>query len=145
VGNGTPGVEPQALEREIEGLRARLDRSLAELDRRRHELTDLRLQARKHPGAVAGAAGLAVLLLGGVAFAVWRAREEQKPLAKARRFRLAISRAIDKPERVARGEAPAWEKILAAVGTTLAVSLTKKLLDRAWNGGNPRTACSTAQ
>jgi len=33
---------------------------------------------------------------------------------------------------VARGEAPVWEKILAAVGTTVAVSLTKKLIERAW-------------
>jgi hypothetical protein len=126
VGNGTPGVEPRVLEKDIEHLRTRLDRSLAELDRRRHELTDLRLQVRKHPRVVAGAAGLVVLLLGGVAFVVWR-------------------RAVDKPEKVATGEPPAWEKILAAVGTTLAVSLTKKLLDRAWNGSIPKTARSTAQ
>jgi hypothetical protein len=126
VGNGTPGVEPRVLEKDIEHLRTRLDRSLAELDRRRHELTDLRLQVRKHPRVVAGAAGLVVLLLGGVAFAVWR-------------------RAVDKPEKVATGEPPVWEKILAAVGTTLAVSLTKKLLDRAWNGSIPETARSTAQ
>jgi hypothetical protein len=33
----------------------------------------------------------------------------------------------------ARRYAPAWEKILAAVGTTIAVSLTKKLFDLAWN------------
>lgn len=144
MGNGTPGVEPRVLEREIEHLRTRLDRSLAEVDRRRHELTDLRLQVRKHPRVVVGAAGLVVLLVGGVVFAVWRAHEKQKPLAKARRFRIAVGRAIDKPEKVASAEAPPWEKILAAVGTTLAVSLTKKLLDRAWNGSNPKTARSTA-
>jgi hypothetical protein len=144
VGNGTPGVEPRALEKDIEHLRTRLDRSLAELDRRRHELTDLRLQVRKHPRVVAGAAGLVVVLLGGVAFTAWRAHEKQKPAAKARGFRIAIGRAVDKPEKIARGEAPTWKKILAAVSTTLAVSLTKKLLDRAWNGSNP-TARSTAQ
>jgi hypothetical protein len=126
VGNGTPGVEPRVLEKDVEHLRTRLDRSLAELDRRRHELTDVRLQVRKHPRVAAGAAGLVVLLLGGVAFGVWR-------------------RALDKPEKIARGETPTWEKILAAVGTTLAVSLTKKLLDRAWNGSIPKTAGSAAQ
>ena len=42
---------------EIEHLRTRLDRSLAELDRRRHELADLRVQLRKHPGAFIGARG----------------------------------------------------------------------------------------
>ena len=52
-GNGK--AEPRApreIEREIEYLRTRLDRSLAELDRRRHELTDIRLQMRKHPAFV---------------------------------------------------------------------------------------------
>ncbi|MFN2549856.1 MAG: hypothetical protein ABR567_20730 [Myxococcales bacterium] len=114
-------------------MRTRLDRSLAELDRRRHELADLRLQMKKHPAVFIGAGGFVVLLLGGVAFAVWRAHEREKPVAKAHRFRIALGRAVDEPHKVARGDAPVWEKIFAAVGTTIAVSLTKKLLERAWN------------
>ncbi len=68
MGEGTAGVEERslrAIEREIERLRMRLDRSLAELDRRRHELTDLKLQARRHPVAVAGAGTAALLFDGG--------------------------------------------------------------------------------
>ena len=56
MGEGTTRVEekpPRQIEREIEHLRTRLDRSLAELDRRRHELTDVRLQVRKHPAVAA--------------------------------------------------------------------------------------------
>jgi len=113
VGEATTGVEPRKIEREIEHLRTRLDRSLAEVDRRRHELTDLKLQVRRHPRLVAGTSVVVLALLGGVGFAIWRA--------------------LDPPHEVARRDAPAWEKILAAVGTTIAVSLTKKLLDRAWN------------
>jgi hypothetical protein len=133
VGEGTTGVEPRIIEREIEHLRTRLDRSLSELDRRRHELTDLRLQVRRHPRAVAGA-GLAVFgLLGGVGFFIWRAAKKREELPqKARRLRISFARALYPPP-MPRRDAPAWEKILAAVGTTLAVSLTKKLLDRAWN------------
>jgi len=140
VGEGTVGVEekkPRQIEREIEHLRTRLDRSLAELDRRRHELTDVGLQMRKHPQVFIGAGAAVALLVGGVAFAVWRAHKREEIPQKAHRFRLALGRAVDKPEKVARGDAPAWEKILAAVGTTIAVSVTKKVLERAWSSLPP--------
>lgn len=144
MGEGTPRLEdrngkakeetraPREIEREIDHLRKRLDRSLAELDRRRHELMDVKLQMRKHPQVFIVAGGVVVLMMGGVAFAVWRSHKRDEPAQKARRIRIAIGRAVDKPEKVARGEAPAWEKILAAVGTTIAVSLTKKFIERAW-------------
>ena len=124
---------PREIESDIEHLRTRLDRSLAELDRRRHELTDVKLQMRKHPAAFIGAGAVLILMLGGVGYAVYRSRKRQELPAKAKRLRIAIGRAVDAPEKVARGEPPVWEKIAAAVGTTIAVSLTKKLIDRAWN------------
>jgi len=67
--NGNGKAEPRPpreIEREIEYLRTRLDRSLAELDRRRHELTDIRLQMRKHPAVFIGAGVAVALMLGGV-------------------------------------------------------------------------------
>ena len=142
MGEGTVGVEerkkaPREIEREIEHLRTRLDRSLAELDRRRHELTDLKLQMRKHPQVFAGAGAVVVLVVGGIGFAIWRSHKREVVPQKARRFRIAMGRAVDHPEKVARGDAPAWEKILAAVGTTIAVSVTKKLLERAWTALPP--------
>ena len=115
MGEGTVRIAvkpPRQIEREIGMLRTRLDRSLAELDRRRHELANVRVQLRRHPVVLAGAGGLVLLLVGGVAFTVWRAHEREQP---------------DDPEKVAR---PVWEKLLAAVGITIAVSLTRKLLDR---------------
>ena len=124
---------PREIESDIEHLRTRLDRSLAELDRRRHELTDVKLQMRKHPAAFIGAGAVLILMLGGVGYAVYRSRKRQELPAKAKRLRIAIGRAVDAPEKVARGEPPVWQKIAAAVGTTIAVSLTKKLIDRTWN------------
>ena len=140
MGEGTSGVNesaaprsPREIERDIEHLRTRLDRSLAELDRRRHELTDVKLQMRKHPAVFIGAGGVVVLMLGGVGYAIYRSRKRQELPEKAKRLRIAIGRAVDAPEKVARREPPVWEKILAAVGTTIAVSLTKKLIERTWN------------
>ena len=137
MGEGTVGVEekkkaPREIEREIDHLRTRLDKSLAELDRRRHELTDVKLQMRKHPQIFLGAGAAVALVVGGIGFAIWRAHKRDEVPQKAHRIRIALGRAVDKPEKVARGEAPAWEKILAAVGTTVAVSLSKKLIERAW-------------
>jgi hypothetical protein len=83
-------------------LRVRLDRALAEVDRRRHELTDVRLQVRRHPGIAAGTAVALLGLLGGVAFVIWRGRAS-------------------------------GEKILVAVGTAVAVTCAKKLVDKLLN------------
>jgi hypothetical protein len=133
-GNGKAEPRPpREIEREIDYLRTRLDRSLAELDRRRHELMDIRLQMRKHPRVFIGAGAVVVLMLGGVGFAIYRSRKREEIPAKAKRMRIALRRAVDKPEKVARAEPPVWEKILAAVGTTIAVSLTKKMVERTWN------------
>jgi hypothetical protein len=142
VGEGTARVNgnekaetrpPREIERDIEHLRSRLDKSLAELDRRRHELTDVRLQMRRHPGVFIGAGAAVALMIGGVAFAVWRSRKREELPQKAKRLRIAVGRAVDDPKKVARGDAPVWEKIVAAVGTTIAVNLTKKMIDRAWS------------
>lgn len=134
-GNGASREErnPREIERDIEHLRTRLDRSLAELDRRRHELMDVRLQIRKHPAVFAGAGAVVVLMLGGVGYAIYRSRKREEMPQKARRLRIAVGRAVDKPEKVARGDAPVWEKIVAAVGVTIATSLAKKLVERTWN------------
>jgi hypothetical protein len=125
--------EPREIEAEIEHLRTRLDRSLSELDRRRHELMDVKLQIRRHPEALAVAGGVALLLFGGMAYAIYRSRRRDEPLQQAHRFRLAVGRAADNPHRVARREPGVGEKILGAVATTIAVALTKKLIERAIN------------
>ena len=135
-GNGKSTEEPRPpreIERDIEHLRTRLDRSLAELDRRRHELTDIKLQMRKHPAVFIGAGAVVVLAMGGVGLAIYRSRKREELPQKAKRLRIAFGRAVDQPQRVARGEPPAWEEILTAVGTAIAVNLAKKMVERSWN------------
>jgi hypothetical protein len=137
VGEGTVGVskpeKPEAeIEREIENVRMRLDKSLAELDRRRHQLMDVKLQVRKHPQAVMIAGGVVVLLVGAGWLAARSAhRSAEDPRRQAKRLRLATSRAMEHPERVAQNP-PLWQRIAASVGTAVAVALTKRILDRAF-------------
>jgi hypothetical protein len=134
VGERTVRVAAQApreIELEIEQLRTGLDRSLAELDRRRRELTDLKVQIRKHPGVFIGAGGVLLFVVGGVGFAIWRSQRRAELPGRAKRFQLAVGRAVHRPRKLARGAALPWDKIVAAVGTTVAVSLTRKLLERA--------------
>ena len=92
---------------------------------------------RKHPVVFIGAGAVVVLLLGGVGFAIYRSHKREEIPQKAKRLRIAIGRAVDEPHKVARGDAPVWEKIVAAVGTTIAVSLTKKIIERTWNQSRP--------
>ena len=128
-----PRKAARELETEITEVRSRLDRSLAELDRRRHELTDVRLQVKRHP-MVAVAAGVTVVaILGGVGYAIWAARQRQRPMSKAQRLRKALSRMMEDPHKVAKSEPTVPEKILAAAGAAAATMLTKKLLERAFN------------
>ena len=71
MGEGTGGMTTNSehergaseIEHEVECLRSEIGELVDELDRRRHEAVDLRLQVRRHPRAVA-------LLVGGIALSV---------------------------------------------------------------------------
>jgi hypothetical protein len=143
--NGEPRKVARELETEITEIRSRLDHSLSELDRRRHELTDVRLQVRRHPLVAVGVGVTVVALLGGVAYAVYAARQRNKPIPKARRFRHALSRMIDKPEKVAKSEPTVPEKILAAAGTAAATMLVKKMMERAFNAAGQESSRAAAR
>jgi hypothetical protein len=121
VGEGTVGVsKPEAeIEREIDEVRRRLDKSLAELDRRRHELMDVKLQVARHPQAVLLAGGVVVLLVGSIWFAGRRSAPSLPVRKERRRFVVQT-----------RPRSRLWEKLAAAVGTAVAVALAKRLLDR---------------
>jgi hypothetical protein len=141
--NGVNQEPPRKAAREMEGeisrIRERLDVSLAELDRRRHELTDVKLQVRRHPAVVAIAGVVVLGLAGGVAYSIYAARKRNRPLSKARRLRRALARMIDQPEQVARGTDPTVrEKVLGALGATVATMLARKLIEEAFNRAGRR-------
>ncbi|BDG08407.1 hypothetical protein [Anaeromyxobacter paludicola] len=127
----SPRRHARELEGEIESLRGELGDLVSELDRRRHELLDLRLQLRRHPVAFGVAGVSVVLVLGGAVAVMVNARERRRrPTERARRLGKALSRMIDAPHKVAR-EPSVGEKILAAAGTAAASILVKRLMDRA--------------
>lgn len=134
---GTPGVErttnpraaAQAIGGEIAVLRYELDSLLAELDRRRHELLDVRLQVRRHAvGVTLTAVALVGTAAAGVWLDAWRRRRRQRLAARAGRLRYAIDRMIENPERVA-AHPTIPQKIIAAAGSAAVASLVKKLLE----------------
>jgi hypothetical protein len=129
---------------EIEDIRNQLDRSLSELDRRRHEATDLRLQIRRHPAIAAGVAlGILAAASGVVALAVI-ARRRERPASKARSLRRALGRAYENPHELAQPEPGLAAKVLGAVATTVVTALAKKYIDQLWRRPRPPPAAAPA-
>jgi hypothetical protein len=138
----SPPRDPFQLEREIDTLRSELGRLVDELDRRRHEAFDLRLQIGKHPVAAGMAAAAVAAAVGGtVAFLVWSRRRRQRPMERIRRARSALVRLLDDPDRIAR-EPRVAEKMLAAAGTAAASTLVRRVVARAF--GQMRIASAPA-
>jgi hypothetical protein len=76
-GNGeieSPAAEVTRLQSEIVDARDGLGVYLSELDRRRHEVLDMKLQLKKHRGVGIGVGVVAVAALAGVALAMTRSR-----------------------------------------------------------------------
>ncbi len=130
--NGSPGPgDVRRVAGEIDVLRHELGGLVAELDRRRHEALDLRLQVRRHPVLVATVATVGALLLGGaIALIVREARERRKPTRRAREIRDALGRLVEHPREVA-SQPSIGNKIVTAVGVAVATTLVKRMLDRA--------------
>jgi len=132
--NGVKGDQAGsgAIEPEISSIRDELGALVSELDRRRRDLFDLRGHVRRHPLA-ASLTGVAVaaILGGSVALLVYETRRRQRASYRAKQLRIAVGRMMDHPERVARGDAPPGEKILAAVGAAVATLLVKRVMARA--------------
>ena len=118
------------LEGDIAALREDLGVLVAELDRRRHELVDVKLQLKRHAG---GAALFGVALVataaGFVWLGMWRAQRREHVMSRAGRLREAVARMVDRPERVA-AEPTVAAKILTAAATAAVATLVKKGLER---------------
>jgi len=128
------GASPRESSRQIEGeialLREELGGLVAELDRRRHELMDIKLQARRHAlGAALTGVGLLASAAGFVWLGAWRARRRRTVTARLGRLREAVSRMVERPERVAT-ERGIPAKILATAASAAAATAIKKVLER---------------
>src|SRR5262249_19798329 len=89
---GEAGPEPRKLEQEIESVRSELGDLVGELDRRRRDALDWRLQARRHPTAVVIVCCAGLLIAGSIV--VWSARRLRSDTALERGQKLAHALAI---------------------------------------------------
>jgi hypothetical protein len=121
----------EKVEHEVEAIQRNLGGLVGELDHRRKELFDLKLQVRRHavPLIVAGGALLALLAAGVVAVVV-RKRRRRTLRARANRFREALRRMTDHPEQVAEPKPHVGKKIASAGGSAAASVIGKKLAQR---------------
>jgi len=133
-GSAAPGISPRENSRQLEGeiavLRDELAGLVAELDRRRHELTDFKLQARRHVvGVTLTGAGLLASAAGFVWLSVWRSRRRSQATVRVGRLRAAVSRMVDRPDRVA-AEPGIPARILTAAANAAVATAIKKVLER---------------
>jgi hypothetical protein len=141
----SPREAVRQLAGEIATLREELAGLVAELDRRRHEALDVKLQVKRHGVEMAlTAAALVAAAAGLVWLGAWRSRRREDLLSRGTKRRWAWSRIVDKPDRVA-AEPSVAAKIVAATSSAAAATLVKKVLDRGlevarnWKrGGRPR-------
>jgi hypothetical protein len=118
------------LEREAERVRARLMSTLDVLDRRRHDVLDVKAQVQRHlvPVAAVGA-GLVILAGGALGLSIYRATDRRRH--KSRERVRAFWRIWKNPERTASYEprsvvTQALRKALVAAASMVAVEITKR-------------------
>lgn len=128
--NGKKEADVGRIAGEIDSIRSELGGLVGELDRRRREAFDIGLQVRRHPVAVAVAAGAAALVVGGIiALVVRQRRERRRPSVRAEQTRRAIARLLENPHRVA-AEPSIGNKVATAVLTLAATSLAKRVMEQ---------------
>jgi hypothetical protein len=101
--NGGGEPSPRDLEQEIGEIRDELGGLVGELDRRRHEALDWRLQVRRHRRGIAIAAGATIAAVAGVVMLRRSLRRRREmPVHRAATLLHALQRIAREPEALAR-------------------------------------------
>ena len=125
-GEDAVAEETWRLRREIDATRGELDRYIEELQRRRRELTDVKLQVRRHPAIVVGL-GVAVAAVVGAAVLGARRARKRKAVSRVRRALGALGSLPPAPRPPAGGR---MLDLFLDAGLPLGVALAKGLLRR---------------
>jgi hypothetical protein len=126
------GGDRAELERQADMARERLVGRLDAIDRKRHELLDLRIQLRRHIDEVRLGAG--ALLSGALVVAALRIQASQRGRQRIREERWrALGRLWKHPERVARRRRSFWAVALGnlavAIATFVVAEGARKLVE----------------
>ena len=142
AGADSPREATRRLDRDIDGLRDELSGLVAELKRRGHDVVDVKLQLKRHGLEIAvAAAGIIAAAVATAWLGAHRARRRDRLPARVGRLRQAVSRMIDRPERVAVDPRPSMlAQIATAAATSVVVAVTKRAANRFLAGPptNPR-------
>ena len=119
------------LESDVDLIRANLGDLIGELNDRRRDALDIRLQFQRHAGrlVVAGVVVIA-LVAGGIALFVSRVRRRRSFSVRADRLGKALRRALAHPEHVAERRPSVPRKIAAAGGAAIASTIGKRIASR---------------
>jgi hypothetical protein len=123
--------EVTRLEQDVDQIRGHIGELVRELNHRRHDAFDVRLQLHRHPGRLVliGVAFVA-LVAGGVALMAARLRRRRAIGTRVRRLRTALHRIAAHPERVAERTPTVSRKVLAAGGAAIASAVGKRVAKR---------------
>jgi hypothetical protein len=130
----------EQLENEVESIRGTIGQIASELDQRRRDLVNWRLQVRRHARAIVSAAAGVIVLLGATAtLGALRGRRRPSLFAKAGRLREAFARIMEHPERVARRPPGIANQALAAAAASLSGALAHSAYDALMRRSPART------
>jgi hypothetical protein len=129
------GDEVDALERDVDRIRSNIGELIRELNYRRHEAFDLKLQFQRHAARVILAGvGMVAVVAGAIALAVARRRRQRSIGARMTRLRAALRRISAHPEELAGRQPSVSRKVAAAGGGAIASVLGKRLARRLVSG-----------
>jgi hypothetical protein len=111
------------LEREADLVRARLLGTIGELDRRRHELLDLKLQIRRHAGDLLSIVGGLLMGIGSTAAVLVLREHRRERRVRQERIR-AVARLWRHPERIASKKSALGAALRMALVAFAAVATT---------------------
>jgi len=136
MGEGTNGLgslpPPDELEVEVERRLSGLATIVDELDLRRHELLDWRLQVQAHARTLRKAATVAAVVgVVAIAVSIRRNRQRRRLVARAERVTEALSRILEHPDRVARPEPSATRRALTGLLAGVAGLIVRRFAERA--------------
>ena len=129
------GDEVDALERDVDRIRNNIGELIRELNYRRHEAFDLKLQFQRHAARVilAGAAMFAVVA-GAIALAVARRRRRRSIGARVTPAAGSAAPHLRPPRAARRRQPSVSRKMAAAGGSAIASVLGKRLAKRLVSG-----------
>lgn len=129
MGERTTGLDdPAILELQIDSIRRNLTGIVRELDHRRHDLTDVKMQIDKHKPELLAAAGSVVVVAGALGAVAFLLRRRNRKLGvRATHLRKAIGRILEDPNRLARPEPTILKKVATALVVAVAAAAGKKV------------------